>query len=132
MLGMREPETYGHQTLEDLEKLCHKTASDLRITVECLQSNIEGELVTWIQESRGKNSGIIINAGAYSHSSVAILDALQAVKLPTIEVHISNIYRREAFRHSSVVSKAVNGVICGLGLDGYAYALQAIYKLIKS
>lgn len=132
MLGMREPETYGHQTLQDLEKLCHATAAGLGIKVECLQSNIEGELVTWIQEARTKYSGIVINAGAYSHSSIAILDALQAVKLPTVEVHISNIYRREAFRHSSVVSKAVNGVICGLGLDGYGYALQAISKLIKS
>ena len=132
MLGIREPETYGHQTLVDLEKLCEKEAAALGIQVECLQSNIEGELVTWIQQSRDKNSGIIINAGAYSHSSIAILDALQSVKLPTIEVHISNIYRREAFRHSSVVSKAANGVICGLGLDGYSYALQAISKLIKS
>lgn len=132
MLGTREPETYGHQTLDDLEKLCHATAASLGIKVECLQSNIEGELVTWIQEARTKYSGIVINAGAYSHSSIAILDALQAVKLPTVEVHISNIYRRESFRHSSVVSKAVDGVICGLGLDGYAYALQAISKLIQS
>lgn len=131
MLGVREPETYGHQTLADLEKLCHATATSLGIKVECRQSNTEGELVTWIQESRTKNSGIIINAGAYSHSSVAILDALQAVKMPTIEVHISNIYSREAFRHHSVISKAAAGVICGLGLDGYAYALQAITKLIK-
>ncbi len=132
MLGVREPETYGRQTLDDLEKLCHTTAASLGLTVECLQSNIEGELVTWIQQSRGKNSGIVINAGAYSHTSVAILDALQAVKTPTIEVHISNIYAREAFRHTSVISKAANGVICGLGLDGYAYALQALAKLIKS
>ena len=132
MLGVREPETYGHQTLNDLDKLCHDTAQTLGLKVECKQSNVEGELVTWIQESRSKNSGIIINAGAYSHSSVAILDALQAVKLPTIEVHISNIYSREAFRHHSVISKAAHGVICGLGLDGYVYALQAISKLIKS
>jgi 3-dehydroquinate dehydratase-2 len=132
MLGIREPETYGRQTLEDLDTLCHATAKALGIEVECMQSNVEGELVTWIQESRTKNSAIIINGGAYSHSSIAILDALQAVKLPTIEVHISNIYSREAFRHSSVISKAANGVICGLGLDGYAYALQAIAKFIKS
>ena len=130
MLGVREPETYGHQTLADLDKMCHKAAADAGITVECRQSNVEGELVTWIQESRTKNSGIVINAGAYSHTSVAIFDALQAVKMPTIEVHISNIYSREAFRHHSMVSAAANGVICGLGLDGYAYALQAISKLI--
>jgi 3-dehydroquinate dehydratase-2 len=131
LLGTREPETYGHQTLSDLEKLCRDTAKSLGLKAECLQSNVEGELVTWIQESRSKNCGIVINAGAYSHSSVAILDALQAVRLPTIEVHISNIYSREAFRHHSVISKAAHGVICGLGLDGYAYALQAISKLIK-
>lgn len=132
MLGVREPETYGHQTLDDLEKLCRSTAKSLGLKVECKQSNVEGELVTWIQDARTKNSGIVINAGAYSHTSVAILDALQAVKLPTVEVHISNIYGREKFRHRSVVSKAANGVICGLGLDGYAYALQAISKLIQS
>jgi 3-dehydroquinate dehydratase-2 len=132
MLGVREPETYGHQTLDDLEKLCRKTAKALGLKVECKQSNVEGELVTWIQNARTKNSAIVINAGAYSHTSVAILDALQAVKLPTVEVHISNIYGREKFRHRSVVSKAANGVICGLGLDGYVYALQAISKLIKS
>lgn len=132
MLGIREPETYGRQTLDDLEKLCRTTAQGLGLEVECRQSNVEGELVTWIQESRTRNSGIIINGGAYSHSSVAILDALYAVKLPTIEVHISNIFGREPFRHHSVISKAADGVICGLGLDGYAYALQAIAKLIKS
>ena len=131
MLGIREPETYGKATLQDLEALCLSTAKSLGLTVECKQSNIEGELVTWIQEARTNNAGIVINAGAYSHTSVAILDALQAVKLPTVEVHISNIYSREAFRHHSVISKAANGVICGLGMDGYVYALQSIAKLIK-
>lgn len=132
MLGIREPDTYGRQTLDDLEKLCAATATGLGLEVECRQSNIEGELVTWIQDSRSKNCAIVINAGAYSHSSVAILDALQAVKLPTIEVHITNIYAREPFRQHSVISKAAHGVICGLGLDGYVYALQAVAKLIKS
>lgn len=132
MLGVREPETYGTRTLGDLEALCREAAKSLGVEVDCRQSNNEGELVTWIQESRTKNSGIIINAGAYSHSSVALLDALLAVNLPTIEVHISNIYSRESFRHHSVISKAAQGVICGLGMDGYAYALQAIAKLIKS
>lgn len=132
MLGVREPETYGRQTLGDLERICLKTAEGLHMAVNCRQSNIEGELVIWIQESRSKNCGIVINAGAYSHSSVAILDALLAVKLPTIEVHISNIFAREPFRHHSVISKAAHGVICGLGFDGYAFALQALSKLVKS
>jgi 3-dehydroquinate dehydratase-2 len=132
MLGVREPETYGRQTLDDLVRLCQTTAAGLGLDVECLQSNVEGELVTWIQNSRAKNSGIVINACAYSHSSVAMLDALQAAQLPAIEVHISNIFSREPFRHHSVISRAAKGVICGLGLDGYAYALQALAKLIKS
>ena len=132
MLGVREPKIYGNQTLSDLELVCHQTARDLGLSLECQQSNHEGELITWIQESRNKNSGIIINAGAYSHTSIAILDALQAVGLPTIEVHISNIFSREPFRHHSIISAAAQGVICGLGFDGYAYALQAMAKLIKS
>ena len=132
MLGVREPETYGKQTLDDLEKLCQSTATSLGLNVDCRQSNIEGELVTWIQEARTKNSAIVINAGGYSHTSVAIFDALQTAKLPTIEVHISNIYSREEFRHHSHISKAAKGVICGFGLDGYVYALQAISKLLKS
>jgi len=131
MLGVREPETYGRQSLADLEKLCQETGKQLGLQVECRQSNIEGELVTLIQESRHHHKGIVINAGAYSHTSVAILDALQAVKLPTIEVHISNIYSREPFRHQSLISQTVKGVICGLGLDGYTYALQALAKLIR-
>jgi 3-dehydroquinate dehydratase-2 len=132
MLGQREPETYGHETLKDLEKLCADTAQELGLKVICRQSNTEGELVTWIQQAAKENSGIVINAGAYSHTSVAILDALQAVKLPTFEVHISNIYARETFRHHSVISKAAKGVICGFGLDGYAYALRALAKIIKN
>lgn len=131
MLGVREPETYGRETLGDLEKLCAQTAEQLGLQVECYQNNVEGELVTRIQEARTRNSGIVINAGAYSHTSIAIHDALRAVQLPTIEVHISNIYSREAFRHHSTISSAAHGVICGLGIDGYVYALQAISKLIK-
>jgi len=132
MLGVREPKTYGKATLNDLEKLCKKTAKDLGLAVDCRQSNLEGELVTWIQKSRKTHAGIIINAGGYSHSSVAILDALKLSELPVIEVHISNIHAREKFRHQSLISQASKGVICGLGLDGYAYALQSLAKLLKS
>ena len=131
MLGIREPKTYGRATLRDLEALCKKQAKELGLSVDCRQSNIEGELVTWIQESRKTHAGIIINAGGYSHTSVAILDALLLSELPVIEVHISNIYGREKFRHHSLLSKAAKGVICGLGIDGYGYALQSIAKLFK-
>src|SRR3984885_109802 len=131
MLGVREPKTYGNATLRDLEALCKKTAKTLGVTVDCRQSNLEGELVTWIQESRKKHSGIIINAGGYSHTSVAILDALLLAERPVIEVHISNIYSRDQFRRHSLISKAAKGVICGLGIDGYAYALQSMAKLLS-
>ena len=130
MLGQREPEKYGKATLRDVEALCATTASTLGLTVDCKQSNIEGELVTWIQQSRTSYSGIIINPGAYSHTSIAILDALLAAEKPVIEVHLTNIHAREEFRHHSYVSKAAKGVICGLGIDGYALALQAMAKLL--
>jgi len=132
MLGVREPKTYGKSTLRDLEALCKTTAKKLSLTVDCRQSNLEGELVTWIQASRKTHAGIIINAGGYSHSSVAVLDALLLSELPVVEVHISNIYSRESFRHHSLISKAAQGVICGLGIDGYSYALQSMAKLLKS
>lgn len=131
MLGVREPITYGSKTLGDLETLCKKTAKELGLTVDCRQSNIEGELVTWIQAARKTHVGIVINAGGYSHTSVAILDALLLTELPVMEVHISNIYAREKFRHQSLLSKAAKGVICGLGIDGYTYALQALAKQCK-
>lgn len=130
MLGVREPKTYGKATLRDVESLCRQTAKPLGLEIVCRQSNLEGELVAWIQESRKNNSGIIINAGGYSHTSVAILDALLLSEKPVIEVHISNIYAREEFRHHSLISKAAKGIICGLGIDGYALALQAITKLL--
>ncbi len=132
MLGVREPKTYGNKTLRDLEVLCKVSAKNLSLSVDCRQSNIEGELVTWIQEARKTHAGIIINAGGYSHTSVAILDALLLTELPVIEVHISNIYAREKFRHQSLISKAAKGVLCGLGIDGYSYALQAMAKLLNS
>ncbi len=131
LLGTREPKKYGKLTLRDLESLCQTTVAQLGLSVDCRQSNLEGELVTWIQQSRKTHAGIIINAGGYSHSSVAILDALVLSKLPVIEVHITNIYAREPFRHHSVISGAAKGVICGLGLNGYSYALQALTQFIK-
>lgn len=130
MLGMRQPNVYGHATLDDVEQICIQNAEQLEIAIDFRQSNDEGEVVSWIQECRGKAKGIIINAGAYSHTSIAILDALLAVDLPVIEVHISNIYRRESFRHHSYVSHAATGIICGLGIQGYALALAALANLI--
>lgn len=130
MLGQREPEKYGKATLSDVEALCTTTASTLGLAVDCKQSNIEGEMVTWIQQARTSYAGIIINPGAYSHTSIAIMDALLAAEKPVIEVHLTNIHAREEFRHHSYVSKAAKGVICGLGIDGYALALQAMAKLL--
>lgn len=130
MLGMRQPKIYGRATLDDVEQICIQNAEQLEVAIDFRQTNDEGELVSWIQECKSKAKGIVINAGAYSHTSIAILDALLSVDLPVIEVHISNIYRRESFRHHSYVSHAATGVICGLGLQGYALALAAIADLI--
>lgn len=130
MLGTREPAVYGSETLADLKVRCETAAKAHGHTVEFRQSNMEGELVGWIQEARGTASGIILNAGAYTHTSVAILDALQAAELPVVEVHLSNIFKREAFRHHSYVSAAANGVICGLGGKGYSLAIEAMADLI--
>jgi 3-dehydroquinate dehydratase-2 len=126
MLGVREPQTYGSGTLSDLQKLCEETASSLGLTVDFRQSNDEGELVSWIQKALGSAEAIVINAGAYSHTSLAVHDALKAVSLPVVEVHLSNIYAREAFRHHSYISAVATGVICGLGPAGYALALRAL------
>lgn len=130
MLGMREPAVYGSETLADLKVRCEAAAKSHGHMVEFRQSNLEGELVGWIQEARGAASGIVLNAGAYTHTSIAILDALQAAELPVVEVHLSNIFRREAFRHHSYVSAAANGVICGLGGKGYSLAIEAMADLI--
>jgi 3-dehydroquinate dehydratase-2 len=132
MLGIREPEKYGKATLQDVEDLCQKTAEANGLKTDCRQSNDEGELITWIQAARGTHSAIIINAGGYSHSSVALRDALTLSELPVVEVHITNIHAREPFRHQSLLSGAAKAVICGCGVDGYAYAMQTAAKLIKS
>ena len=130
LLGTREPEKYGHATLDDVEALCAEAAEDLDLAIDFRQTNGEGELVTWVQECRGRSAGIIINPAGYTTTSIALLDALLAVGLPVIEVHITNIHRREEFRHHSFVSKAATGVIAGLGVQGYALALQAMAGLV--
>lgn len=130
MLGTREPEKYGTATLDDVEALCAEAAEELGLAIDFRQTNSEGELVTWIQECRGRAEGIVIIPAGYTTTSVAVLDALLAVGLPVIEVHITNIHRREEFRQHSLVSKAATGVIAGLGVAGYALALQAMAGLI--
>ena len=131
MLGTREKEKYGQSSLEDIRNKCEAHAKKIGIEVEFKQSNVEGEIVNFIQETRKKYNGIIINAGGYTHTSVAILDALLAVKKPTIELHITNIYNREEFRHKSLISKLATGILCGFGTDGYIMALQAIKNYLK-
>ena len=132
LLGEREPEVYGTETLMDLEKMVnnHIKESNLKIDTAFFQSNSEGELVNSIQDAGKILNGIIINAGGLSHTSVSILDALLAIKIPKIEVHISNLFTREEFRHSSYISKGVNGIVCGFGLNGYLLAIDGINKLI--
>ena len=130
LLGTRQPEIYGRASLADVEKSCRRRAGELGLGLEFRQSNHEGELIDWIQQARGKMAGIVINPAGYSHSSVALLDALVASDLPVIEVHLSNIFKREAFRHHSFVSEAARGVICGLGPRGYVLALDALADII--
>lgn len=130
MLGVREPGIYGAATLVDIEAACRNRAAALGLELDFRQSNHEGELVTWIQEARGRFGAIVLNAGAYTHTSVAILDALLAAGVPCIEVHLSNIHQRDTFRHHSYVSKAAKGVIMGLGPLGYDLAVEAAARLI--
>ena len=131
LLGTREPETYGHATLADVEKLCADTSAQFGMKADCRQSNHEGELVDWIQEARTSGCGVILNGAAYTHTSIAIYDALKALDLPIIEVHLSNPHAREPFRHRSFVSKVATGVICGLKEQGYIAAVDAMAVLIK-
>ena len=132
LLGTREPEIYGRDSLADIEKSCRARSAKLGLALEFRQSNHEGELIDWIQRARGKMGGIVINPAGYSHSSVAILDALTATDLPVIEVHLSNIFKREAFRHHSYVSAVARGVICGFGPRGYLLALDALADIIAA
>ena len=131
LLGEREKNQYGNLTLKDIEKSCNDYASQNNIELSLFQSNVEGELVTQIQNARNSQDGLIINAGGYTHTSVAIHDALKILKIPIIELHISNIYNREEFRHKSLISKVAKGVICGFGTDGYVMSLQAMSKFLE-
>jgi 3-dehydroquinate dehydratase-2 len=130
MLGLREPAIYGTDSLDDVRRKAEARAKAVGLTIDFRQSNIEGELVTWVQEARDTAAGIILNAGAYSHSSIALLDALQAAELPVIEVHLSNIFRREPYRQHSYISLGAKGVICGLGAKGYELALEAMADML--
>jgi 3-dehydroquinate dehydratase-2 len=130
LLGRREPGIYGHTTLADIEDMCAAEGERLGLAVTCRQSNSEGELVGWVQEVPGRFAGLIFNAGAYSHTSIALLDAARMLDEPLIEVHLSNIYRRETFRQHSYVSLAATGVLCGFGARGYLMALQALAAIL--
>ena len=132
LLGLREPAIYGAATLKDVEARCRDHAASLGLTIDFRQSNHEGELVSWIHEARDKASAIAINAGAYTHTSVALHDALKAADLPAVEVHLSNVHKREAFRHVTLIAPAVTGVICGFGVDSYTLAITALHVLITA
>ena len=132
LLGKREPDIYGHITLEQIQKEVEKHSQKKNISINFYQSNIEGEIVNKIQEIADNAQGLIINAAAFTHTSVAILDALNTLNIPKIEIHISNIFAREEFRHKSMISKSVNGIICGFGLNSYILAVDAIENIIKN
>jgi 3-dehydroquinate dehydratase-2 len=132
LLGQREPDVYGADTLADVERNCLGLAADLKLELRFEQSNREYELIDWIHEARGKAAAIVINPGAFTHTSVAILDALNAFEAPVVEVHISNVHKREEFRHHSFVSKRADGIIVGCGVQGYELALRRVAFLIES
>ena len=131
LLGEREKDKYGEVTLKNIEKSCKNFAEKNNINISLFQSNIEGEIVEKIQDSRKEQQGLIINAGGYTHTSVAIHDALKILEIPIIELHITNIYNREEFRHKSLISKVATGVICGFGTNGYIMALNALNDLLR-
>ena len=132
LLGEREPEIYGSESIDDIQKLTEQYAKSKNTDIIFKQTNHEGELIEMIHDARKKSDGLIINPAGYTHTSVAIYDALLSLDIPIIEVHISNIYKREKFRHSSYVSMAANSVISGFGIDGYIFALESMLKNIKN
>ena len=132
LLGSREPEVYGKETLDDVRARCERKAAALGFSIDFRQSNHEGELVAWIQEARSGAAGLIVNAGAFTHTSIAMLDALLACPIPSVEVHLSNIFTREPFRHHSYISKAVKGLICGFGAQSYELAIEALASRIAA
>jgi 3-dehydroquinate dehydratase II len=131
MLGLRQPEVYGAATLDDVEQLCAETAESLGLAIDFRQTNTEGELISWIHECRGRSSGMVINPAGLSHTSISLMDALLAAELPVVEVHISNIHRREEFRHHSYISRIATGVLCGFGTHGYALGLIAMARILE-
>jgi 3-dehydroquinate dehydratase II len=131
LLGVREPAVYGRETLADVQAACEEAAAGLGLAVRFAQSNHEGQLIDWVHEARTAAAGIVINPGGLTHTSVSLMDALSASELPVIEVHLSNIHRRESFRHLSYVSRVAVGVICGLGPHGYVLALEAMARLVQ-
>ncbi|ACR30844.1 type II 3-dehydroquinate dehydratase [Burkholderia glumae] len=131
LLGTRQPHIYGAETLADVERRCAAAAAALGLEIECRQSNAEHQLIDWLHEARTRIDGVVINPAAYTHTSVALADALAAIDKPVIEVHISNVYHREAFRHHSYVSAVARGVICGCGTQGYEFALQRLAALLE-
>jgi 3-dehydroquinate dehydratase II len=132
LLGAREPETYGRSTLGDVERLCREAAEPHRLKIEFRQSNHEGELIDWIHEAGArKAAGLVLNAGAYTHTSIAIRDAIAAIELPVIEVHISNVFARDAFRHISHIAPVAKGTLCGFGVNGYALAISGLAALLR-
>ena len=132
LLGQRQPEIYGRDTLADVEADCRKLGSELGLDLDFKQSNHEGQLIDWIHEARTSVAGLIINPGAYTHTSIAILDALKTCEFPILEVHISNVHQRESFRHHSYVSLAATGVIAGFGVHGYELAVRHLGRLIET
>ncbi len=132
LIGQREPEIYGRETLADIEQGLRQQASAAGLEIDFRQTNHEGELIGWIQEARDSACALILNAAAYTHTSIAILDALRALSLPVVEVHLSNIFKREEFRHRSFVSPAATGLICGFGPQSYQLALAAIIAIVKT
>ena len=132
LLGQRQPEVYGRETLADVERVCAALAAERGLALRFLQSNWEGQIVDWIHEARGTTTGIVINPGALTHTSVAVLDALNAYEGPVIEVHISNVHKRESFRHHSYVSLRADGIVVGCGVQGYELALARIARLAEA
>jgi 3-dehydroquinate dehydratase-2 len=130
LLGTRQPEIYGRETLADLEAECRRIGAELSLEIEFRQTNAEFQLIDWIHEARERASGIVVNAAAFTHTSIAVLDALNTCEFPILEVHITNIHKREEFRHHSFISRVAEGVICGFGTQGYVFALQRLARLI--